>query len=416
MRRAAGFWSMTRSSLSAGAVLALGSVVLAQDVQTRSPEEMHRLHQDRKAYIAFLDDPARDAYQKPHEVIRALDLKPGEVVADIGSGSGYFTLRVAAHVGETGRVYGVDVDPEMVQHLNRRVRDAGVRNVQVILADPDDPLLPEPVDRFLIVDTWHHIGDQARYLVLMRKLLKPGGQVVMIDFQKKELPLGPPLAMKIAREDLIRQMESSGFQLAQEHTFLPYQYFLVFEAKPLAGSAASEPAQEARFERVPPPAVELAKGLDALRFLIGEWQAEGGGTPGAAGGGFAFASALQGRSVLRTSFASYPATAAKAASRHDDIMVFYATDAGDLRADYYDSEGHVIRYSGSAPAAGELTLVSEAAPGLPRFRLSYRLGASGVLEGRFEIAPPGKPDAFGPYLAWTARRSGRGSRRATEAG
>jgi cyclopropane fatty-acyl-phospholipid synthase-like methyltransferase len=224
---------MRRRSLPpAAAMLALGSLALAQDVQTRSPEEMHRLHQDRQAYIAFLEDPARDAYQKPHEVMAALDLKPGEVIADIGSGSGYFTLRVAAHVGESGRVYGVDVDPEMVRHLNRRVRDAGLRNVRVILADPDDPLLPEPVDRFLIVDTWHHIGDQATYLALMRKLLTPRGQVVMIDFQKRELPLGPPVAMKIAREELIRQMETNGFHLVKEHTFLPYQYFLVFAPNP----------------------------------------------------------------------------------------------------------------------------------------------------------------------------------------
>jgi cyclopropane fatty-acyl-phospholipid synthase-like methyltransferase len=214
-------------------ILTLGVPAFSQDAKPRSHEEMHRLHQDAKAYIAMLEDPARDAYQKPHEVITALDLKPGEVIADIGSGSGYFTLRLAAHVGDGGSVYGVDIDPEMVQHLNRRVRDAGLRNVHVLLADPDDPLLPEPVDRFLIVDTWHHIENQGKYLGLMRKLLRPGGQVVMIDFQKKELPLGPPLARKVAREDLIKQMESNGFRLAKEHTFLPYQYFLVFEAKPL---------------------------------------------------------------------------------------------------------------------------------------------------------------------------------------
>ena len=225
---------MRRSGLlPASLVLTLGAVVLAQDVKPRSPEEMHRLHQDSKAYIAMLEDPARDAYQKPHEVITALDLKPGEVIADIGSGSGYFTLRLAAHIGDSGRVYGVDIDPEMVRHLNRRVRDAALRSVHVLLADPDDPLLPEPVDRFLIVDTWHHIADQAKYLALMRKLLKPGGQIVMIDFQKRELPLGPPLAMKVAREDLIQQMEANGFHLVKEHTFLPYQYFLVFQAKPL---------------------------------------------------------------------------------------------------------------------------------------------------------------------------------------
>src|SRR5215470_15692924 len=115
------------------------------------------------AYIAMLEDPGRDAYQKPEQVMAALALRPGEVIADIGSGSGYFTMRLSASVGPGGRVYGVDVDPDMVRHLNRRVRDAGLRNVHVLLSLPDDPLLPEPVDRFLVVDTWHHIDDQPKY-------------------------------------------------------------------------------------------------------------------------------------------------------------------------------------------------------------------------------------------------------------
>jgi ubiquinone/menaquinone biosynthesis C-methylase UbiE len=215
-------------------VLLVGAapIAFAQDKPPHTHEGMQALHRDAKAYAAMLEDPARDAWQKPHEVLMALDLKAGETVADIGSGSGYFALRFARHVGETGRVYAVDVEPDLVRLLNRRLRDAGVRNVQTVLADPDDPLLPDAsVDRFVVVDTWHHIGDQAKYLGLMRRMLRPGGQVVMIDFQKKELPVGPPPSMKIAREDLMRQLEANGFRLAREHAFLPYQYFLVFEVK-----------------------------------------------------------------------------------------------------------------------------------------------------------------------------------------
>jgi len=101
-----------------------------------------------------------------------------------------------------------------------------------VLSDPDDPLLRDgSVDRFVIVNTWHHIEDQPKYLSLMKRMLRPGGQVVHIDFQKRELPVGPPLSMKIAREDLVRQMEAAGFSLAAEHDFLPYQYFLVFAAR-----------------------------------------------------------------------------------------------------------------------------------------------------------------------------------------
>jgi ubiquinone/menaquinone biosynthesis C-methylase UbiE len=215
----------------AAVILLLSGPAAAQDQTPRSHEEMHRLHRDTKAYIAMLEDPGRDEYQKPHEVLTALQLKPGETIADIGAGSGYFTLRLAAHVGDKGRVFAVDIDPEMIRYLNRRVRDAGVRNVQTILADPDDPLLPDAsVDRFFVVDTWHHIDKPVEYLAHMKKVLKPGGQVVMIDFQKRELPLGPPMDMKIAREDLVRQMEANGLRLAKEHAFLPYQYFLVFTA------------------------------------------------------------------------------------------------------------------------------------------------------------------------------------------
>jgi ubiquinone/menaquinone biosynthesis C-methylase UbiE len=195
----------------------------------RDAHDMHRLHKDPKAYIAALEDPKRDAYQKPHEVMQALAVREGEVIADIGAGSGYFAVRLAHHVGPAGRVYAVDVSPDMVRHLHARVRDLALPNLVPILAPPDDPLLPQPVDRFLVVNVWHHIDDQAGYLGIMRKSLKPGGQVVMIDFHKRELPVGPPMAMKIAREDLIRQMEAHGFRVAQEHTFLPYQYFLVFE-------------------------------------------------------------------------------------------------------------------------------------------------------------------------------------------
>jgi len=190
---------------------------------------MHRLHQNSQAYIAFLEDPKRDEYQKPHEVIMALDLKEGERIADIGAGSGYFAFRLARHVGETGRVYAVDVSPDMIIHMNRAIRDMGVENVTTVLAPPDDPLLTNrSIDRFFICDTWHHIENQTKYLDFMKKMLKPTGQVVMIDFQKRELPVGPPPEMKIAREDLIAQMRANGLELLKEHTFLPYQYFLVF--------------------------------------------------------------------------------------------------------------------------------------------------------------------------------------------
>ena len=204
----------------------------AQDAVKRDQHQIHGLHNDPTAYMKALEDPKRDAYQKPHEVLTALNLKPGEVIADIGAGSGYLTFRLSHFVGDKGKVYVVDVSPDMILHINRRIRETKVTNVVTILADADDPLLTDrSVNRFFICDVWHHVDNQTKYLSLMKKMLKPGGEVVMIDFHKKELPVGPPMQMKIAREDLIKQMETNSFKLSKEHMFLPYQYFLVFSAK-----------------------------------------------------------------------------------------------------------------------------------------------------------------------------------------
>ena len=218
-----------KAVISLLAMLALPLSAPAQDEVKRDYQQMHQLHRDSTAYIGMLDDPKRDVYQKPHEVLKALAIKPGEVIADIGAGSGYFTFRLAHHVGDKGRVYAVDISPDMIRHLNRRIRELKATNVTAILADADDPLLADAsIDRFFFSDSWHHIENQSKYLSLIKKMLKPGGEIIMIDFHKKELPVGPPMQMKIAREDLIRQMESNGFRLTKEHTFLPYQYFLVF--------------------------------------------------------------------------------------------------------------------------------------------------------------------------------------------
>lgn len=221
---------MTRPWLSVLALAALAQVGGRTAGQApQDQHDMHRLHGDPAAYMAALDDPKRDAYQKPHEVIEALRLRSGEVVADIGAGSGYFSLRLAHHVGPTGHVYAVDISPDMIRRMNERIHEAGLVNISTILASPTNPLLPRPVDRFLFVNVWHHIEDQAGYVALMKKALKPGGQIVMIDFHKRDVPVGPPAAMKIAREDLVKQMQGHGFRIREEHTFLPYQYFLVFE-------------------------------------------------------------------------------------------------------------------------------------------------------------------------------------------
>ncbi len=147
-------------------------------------------------------------------------------------------------------------------------------------------------------------------------------------------------------------------------------------------------------------------GLQPLAFLVGEWPSSGAGQPGATSGSAVFARSLQDRVILRTCYAEYGAAAGQPASRHDDLMIIYATPEGGARADYYDNEGHVIRYVVQSPGPGRAVFLSELVAGQPRFRLTYTLQATGVLEGEFAIAPPGAPEDFKQYLHWESRKAG----------
>jgi arsenite methyltransferase len=191
------------------------SLLTAQDApKPQRIEEIKKMHQNPKTYIAMLDNPQRDAEQKPDEVIAALSLKQGEILADVGAGSGYFSFRFARKVGRTGRIYAIDINPDMILHMNRRIRDMKWTNVATLLSAPDDPFLQDAsIHRFFICNTWHPIENRPSYIARMKKMLKPGGQVIVVDYLKKELPVGPPPEMKMAREDVIREMESNGFKL-----------------------------------------------------------------------------------------------------------------------------------------------------------------------------------------------------------
>ncbi len=221
-----------KTAISFSLSFLLPALLFGQNPDSKRVEEIKKMHQDSKAYIATLENPERDAEQKPQEVIAAMGVKEGEAIADIGAGSGYFAFRFARHVGASGRVYAVDINSDMILYMNRYIRDHKLKNVVTVLSAPDDPLLMDAsINRFFICNTWHHVENRTQYIALMKKILKPGGQIIVIDYQKKELPVGPPPEMKLAREDAIREMESGGFKLVKEHTFLPYQYFLVFEPR-----------------------------------------------------------------------------------------------------------------------------------------------------------------------------------------
>ena len=146
--------------------------------------------------------------------------------------------------------------------------------------------------------------------------------------------------------------------------------------------------------------------LDDLRFLIGEWEGVGAGGPGAGKGVFNFAFDLQTKAIVRKNYAEYPPTADRPAVRHDDLMVIYLDRASNqILANYFDSEGQQIGYKVTTSSDhGGVTFLSEPSTLQPRYRLTYRKLQDGTLNGKFEIAPAGHPEAFKTYLEWTARK------------
>lgn len=208
-------------------LLAACSLVLAANfASAQSPQHHRHTFRDAEKWAHVFDDPARDAWQKPHEVVQALALVPGAHVADLGAGTGYFAARLA-NMLPGGRVYAVDIEPDMVRYLEARAKREGLRNVIALKGEPDDPRLPEKVDLVLLVDVYHHIGDRRSYFRRLRESLRPGGRIAVIDF-KLDSPEGPPRSARVAPDVVRTEMKAAGYRVAVEHDFLPYQYFLVF--------------------------------------------------------------------------------------------------------------------------------------------------------------------------------------------
>ena len=185
-------------------------------------------------YLEMLERPGRDEFQKPDEVIAALAFKPGEKVADIGAGSGYFTIRIAKTVGSEGLVWAIDIRQEMLDYIGERVRTENLRNVRLMLVDADDPQLSRgKVDTILLVDTWHYIRD-PKYAKKLRDGLAPGGRVVVIDYIPKpwaERPWGPPEQQHTPIEEIDGHFAEAGLKQIASYDFLPEQYFLVYGAE-----------------------------------------------------------------------------------------------------------------------------------------------------------------------------------------
>ncbi len=196
----------------------------------------HRGPADLQEYLARLDRPERDAYQKPDEVIEALRLRPGMQIADLGSGSGYFTRRFVEAVTETGTVYAIDVEQQMLDYVKssmNRVGHSGQRttNVHYILAQPDSPRLPpNAVDLIFVCNVFHHLENRPAYFSNAKSAVKSGGRVAIIDFyhDQRSGDVGFPRRHLVSRATVIEEMTKAGYRLVGEHDFLERQYFLEF--------------------------------------------------------------------------------------------------------------------------------------------------------------------------------------------
>ena len=201
------------------------AAVMAQQPPTAKPNHMDHKFDDPARYAKSFDDPARDAWQMPSRVIEALQLKSGMKVADVGAGTGYFSMRLAKVPGVS--VFAVDIEPRMVEYLEQRAHKEHAMNVTAVLAGASSPNLPEPVDVILVVDTYHHLPDRPAYFRELRKSLKPGGRIAIVDF-RKDAPEGPPAHFRFTPQQIQDEMKQAGYELQSAHDFLPRQHFLIF--------------------------------------------------------------------------------------------------------------------------------------------------------------------------------------------
>jgi ubiquinone/menaquinone biosynthesis C-methylase UbiE len=219
-------------NLLAMLVVAILCCTFSSNPVSAQDQHQQRRPSDITEYLEHLDNQERDRSQKPTEVVETLALKPGLTVADLGSGSGYFTRRFIEAVTETGKVYAVDVEPEMLKytedsivHMHRSF------TAEFILAQPDNPKLPyESIDLLFVCNTYHHLEERTKYFSNVKSSLKPGGRLAIIDFYHDERSgeLGFPKHHLVPREILIAELTDAGYRLIREHTFLPHQYFLEF--------------------------------------------------------------------------------------------------------------------------------------------------------------------------------------------
>jgi len=217
-------------SAVAAAVSVASGAGAQQQHPPSAPDHLEHRFDDPERYARSFDDPARDGWQLPGRVIEALALSPTASVADIGAGTGYFSVCIAKAIPR-GTVYASDVEPSMVDYIRKRAVADGLTNVVPVLAGAETPKLPNAVDVALIVDTYHHLPNRAVYFRELKKSLTAGGRVAIVDF-RKDSPDGPPPEFRFEADQIVAEMAKAGYRLDRKYDFLPRQHFLIFRPEP----------------------------------------------------------------------------------------------------------------------------------------------------------------------------------------
>ena len=182
---------------------------------------------------AWLDREERDIEEEPHIAIAALELRRGMVVADVGAGSGYMTVLMAEKVGPTGKVYGEDIQPEMIDMLQKRIAKEKITNVVPLLGTLDDPKLPAgALDLVLLVDVYHEFSEPQKMLRALRLSLKPDGRLVLLEYKKEDPTIPIRLEHKMTVAEAQLEVEAEGFTLSKVDRRLPRQHILIFTKRP----------------------------------------------------------------------------------------------------------------------------------------------------------------------------------------
>lgn len=202
-------------------------VAKADESPTAQVPTSHHSFERAADWVERFEGPQRDAWQRPEEVLEALKIEPGMTVADLGAGTGYFLPWLSRAVGETGTVFALDVEPDMVRHMDQRAEREELLNVRAKIVPPGDPLLPEgAVDRVLVVNTWHHMEEREAYATKLARALTVKGQVFIIEFTR-ESPRGPPPEERLSPETVIAELEAAGLEARTVPVELPHQYVVV---------------------------------------------------------------------------------------------------------------------------------------------------------------------------------------------